>query len=77
MEEVKEERKNKVIEFYKKNMFIINCILLGMLFFANCFLPYFSFFGHFLLLVLVLFCKIRQGISYIFFVFEPLDSSMN
>ena len=52
---------------YKKHSFVVNTIVLTILFFAHCFTGYIAYIVFPLLLVMIIFDDIKYGLSYLFF----------
>ena len=67
----------KLKELYFSKKFLIDCILLSVLFFVNSFLSIFTYFSFTLLFVLVLTSNIKSSISYIFFTIPFSCINMN
>lgn len=61
------EKIEKLKDFYLEKKFLIDCILLSILFFVNAFLNIFTYFSFTLLFILVLTSDLKNAISYVFF----------
>lgn len=61
------ETYQKIKYLYLDKKFLIDCILLSVLFFANTFLPVFTYISFTLLFILVLTSDLKKTLSYLFF----------
>lgn len=57
----------KLKDFYIEKKFLLDCIMLTVLFFINCFTSYGAYFAFTLLFALVLLSDLKKSISYVFF----------
>lgn len=59
----------KIKENYKINKLLYNCILIAVLFFVNCFLKEFVWVVYAVLLAMVMFDNLENGLTYLVFAF--------
>ena len=61
------EKIQKIKQFYLQHKFLIDCVLLSVLFFVNTFINLFTYFSFTLLFVLVVTSNLKSTLSYLFF----------
>ena len=67
----------RIKDFYFEHKFLIDCLILSVLFFANTFIPNFTYISFSFLFFLVLTTNLKYTLSYLFFsgAFCQIDST--